>query len=48
MANEYQMVGFHFRVKFLNLPEDKEADVKFQSDYRPGRSIGKGNHKGRR
>jgi phage tail-like protein len=31
MANEYQMVGFHFRVKFLNLPEDKETDVKFQS-----------------
>ncbi|MBY5956712.1 phage tail protein [Membranicola marinus] len=31
MATGYQMVGFHFRVKFLNLPEDKEADIKFQS-----------------
>lgn len=27
----YQIVGFHFKVSFLNLPEDKTADVKFQS-----------------
>ena len=31
MAADYQMVGFHFRLKFLNLPEDKEADIRFQS-----------------
>ena len=31
MANNYQMVGFHFRVKFLNLPDDKDVDVGFQS-----------------
>ncbi|HLW31863.1 MAG TPA: phage tail protein [Aequorivita sp.] len=31
MAKDYQMVGFHFRVRFLNLPEAKEVDVKFQS-----------------
>lgn len=31
MAKDYQMVGFHFRVKFLNLPESKEVDIKFQS-----------------
>lgn len=31
MASEYQILGFHFRVKFLNLPEDKEADIRFQS-----------------
>lgn len=31
MASDYQIVGFHFRVKFLNLPEDKEADIRFQS-----------------
>ncbi|MDT0687002.1 phage tail protein [Autumnicola psychrophila] len=31
MASDYQIVGFHFRVKFLNLPEEKEADIRFQS-----------------
>ncbi len=27
----HQIVGFHFRVSFLNLPENKEVDVQFQS-----------------
>ena len=27
----YQIVGFHFSVSFLNLPESKDIDVKFQS-----------------
>ncbi|GAA4272686.1 phage tail protein [Aquimarina gracilis] len=27
----YQIVGFHFSVSFLNLPESKDVDVKFQS-----------------
>ncbi|TPN83952.1 phage tail protein [Aquimarina algicola] len=27
----YQIVGFHFKVSFLNLPESKEVDVQFQS-----------------
>lgn len=32
MASDYQIVGFHFRVSFLNLPTSKdEADMKFQS-----------------
>ncbi|MCX2680319.1 phage tail protein [Galbibacter sp. EGI 63066] len=32
MVSDYQIVGFHFRVVFLNLPtEKKEVDVKFQS-----------------
>ncbi len=31
MAKDYQMVGFHFRIRFLNLPEAKEVDIKFQS-----------------
>lgn len=31
MATDYQMVGFHFRVKFLNLPRDTEVDIRFQS-----------------
>ena len=32
MASDYQIVGFHFRVSFLNLPtSNNEADIKFQS-----------------
>lgn len=31
MADDYQMVGFHFRVKFLNLPAAEDVDVRFQS-----------------
>ena len=27
----YQIVGFHFKVSFLNLPESKGVDVQFQS-----------------
>jgi len=27
----HQIVGFHFRVFFFDLPEEKEADIKFQS-----------------
>lgn len=27
----HQIVGFHFKVSFLNLPEAKAVDVKFQS-----------------
>ncbi|NER12055.1 phage tail protein [Leptobacterium flavescens] len=27
----YQIVGFHFKVSFLNLPTVKEVDVRFQS-----------------
>lgn len=27
----YQIVGFHFKVSFLNLPTTKEVDVSFQS-----------------
>ncbi|MBQ4818584.1 phage tail protein [Aquimarina sp. MMG016] len=27
----YQIVGFHFRVSFQNLPEGKDVDVQFQS-----------------
>lgn len=27
----HQIVGFHFRVSFLNLPEGKDIDVQFQS-----------------
>ncbi len=27
----HQIVGFHFRVSFLNLPESKAVDVQFQS-----------------
>jgi phage tail-like protein len=35
MANEvnavHQIVGFHFKVFFFDLPDEKEVDVKFQS-----------------
>lgn len=27
----HQIVGFHFRVFFFDLPDEKEADIKFQS-----------------
>ncbi|MEW7289065.1 phage tail protein [Aquimarina sp. 2304DJ70-9] len=31
MANAYQIVGFHFRVRFTDLPKSKGTDVSFQS-----------------
>ena len=31
MANSYQIVGFHFRVKFLGLSEESDVDMGFQS-----------------
>ncbi len=31
MANAYQIVGFHFRVRFTGLPKSNGTDVSFQS-----------------